>query len=120
MTMTLYERYGGFSVVRKIVSEFYDRVLESKTVAHHFEDVDMARLVDHQAKFFSFLLGGPASFHDDHLQRVHAHMHITLEEFDEIVAIAGETLEDFDFTPEDVGYVEQCLRQREAIIVTAR
>jgi hemoglobin len=120
MTMSIYERHGGFSTVRKVVSEFYDRMLDSDLVAHHFTDVDMARLIDHQTKFISFLLGGPASYNDDHLQRVHAHMSITLQEFDEVVAILSETLEDFDFSSSDIAYVEQGLRQRESVIVTVR
>jgi hemoglobin len=117
---TIYERCGGFATVRKIVSDFYDRVLDEDSLSPHFEHVDMARLVDHQTKFMSYLLGGPASFSDDHLQRVHQHLDISLGEFDQIVDVLTETLEDHGIEKEDLASVEQMLRQRESIIVTAR
>jgi hemoglobin len=117
---TIYERAGGFPTVRKVVSEFYDRVLDADPLVHHFETVDMASLIDHQTRFISFLLGGPASYSDDHLQRVHAHLGITLAEFDEMVQILIETLEDFDFESGDIDVVERQLRARESLIVTGR
>lgn len=117
---TIYERCGGFSTVRKIVSDFYDRVLDEDRLAPHFADIEMSRLIDHQTKFVSFLLGGPASYSDDHLQRMHSHMSITLEEFDLVVDVMLETLGDHGLGNEDRATVEQQLRQRESLIVTAR
>jgi len=120
MALTIYERVGGFSAVRKVVSAFYDKVLESPTVAHHFEDVEMRRLIDHQTRFISFLLGGPASYTEEHIEHVHRKLGITLAEFDEVVELLVETLEDFDFSREDVAKVGQELRKREPAIVTGR
>jgi hemoglobin len=117
---TIYERAGGFPAVRKVVSEFYDRVLDAELLVHHFVDVDMARLIDHQTRFITFLLGGPASYSDDHLQRVHAHLGITIVEFDEMVQLLVETMEDLDFEPSDIDVVERELRAREPLIVTGR
>jgi hemoglobin len=117
---TIYERHGGCATVRKVVSEFYDRVLDDPLLARHFESVDMHVLVDHQTRFVSFLLGGPASFSDDHIERVHQHLGITLPEFDRMTTVLRETLEDFDFLEEDIAVVDQELRHRESIIVTAR
>jgi hemoglobin len=51
MSNTLYDQLGGFSVVRKLVSDFYDRVLEEDDLAPFFKDTDMAHLIDHQTKF---------------------------------------------------------------------
>jgi hemoglobin len=51
MAQTMYERYGGFPKIRRVVSDFYDRVLEEPELQRHFEGVDMRRLVDHQTKF---------------------------------------------------------------------
>jgi hemoglobin len=39
---------GGFAKVRLLVSEFYDRVLDSDTLAPYFDGIDMRRLIDHQ------------------------------------------------------------------------
>jgi hemoglobin len=117
MSQTMFDRYGGFATVRRIVSAFYDKVLDSPGLAAHFEHVEMRRLVDHQAKFISSLLGGPASFTDEHLRRVHARRGITTGEFRELVALLRETLEDFDFANEDIANVIDAVRRREGVIV---
>jgi hemoglobin len=99
---SLFDRVGGFAQVRLIVSDFYDRILESNRLKHHFEHIDFRRLIDHQTKFVSALMGGPASFSNDHLTRAHAHLDITREEYRELGDIWRETLEDFGVSPEDV------------------
>lgn len=120
MALTIYERAGGFSAVRKVVSDFYDKVLESPTVAHHFEGVEMRRLIDHQTRFVAFLMGGPASYTEEHIEHLHRRLGITLPEFDEVVELLEETLEDHGFATEDIAKICQELRKRESIIVTAR
>lgn len=120
MTLTIYERVGGFASVRKVVSSFYDKALESDLIAHHFERIEMPKLIDHQTRFISFLMGGPASYTDEHIQHVHANLGITLEEFDEMIELLTETLEDFEFGSEDVARIGQELRKREPAIVTGR
>lgn len=119
VTVTIYDRYGGFATIRKIVSAFYDKALDSPQLAHHFENVEMPRLIDHQAKFISYLTGGPASYSDNHLQRVHARLGITKAEFDEMTELLRETLEDHDLEPPDIEVVYEELRRREPLVVTA-
>lgn len=118
MAQTIYERHGGFSVVRKVVSDFYDRVLDSEVLAPYFAHTDMKRQIDHQTKFVSFLLGGPASYSDDHLERVHRRLGVTTGAFEEIVLTMCETLEDHGFNGTEVGAVEHELRSRQSIIVS--
>lgn len=65
---TLYEKYGGFSQVSKIVLAFYDTLLDDDDIGPFFDDVDMARMVDHQTKFIASLLGGPAAYTDNQLR----------------------------------------------------
>jgi len=113
----MFEQYGGFATVRRIVSSFYDRVLDSDVIAHHFEHVEMRRLIDHQAQFISSLLGGPASFSDDHLYRIHRRFGITTREFREMVSLLEETLEDFAFAQSDIDEVLTAVRRREGVIV---
>lgn len=115
---TLFEQYGGFATVRRIVSAFYEGVLDSPVLAHHFEQVQMRRLIDHQVQFLSSVLGGPASFSDEHLRRVHARFGITTEEFRALLDILEETLEDFDFAPADLDAVLASVRRREGVIVS--
>ena len=79
---TLYEKYGGFSNVSKIVLAFYDTLLDDDDIGPFFDDVDMAKMVDHQTKFIASLLGGPASYTDNQLKQLHSHLEITDEHYD--------------------------------------
>ena len=47
MATTLFERYGGFAAVSKVVLAFYDRVLDDEQVGPYFDDVDLPKLIDH-------------------------------------------------------------------------
>lgn len=118
MADTIFERYGGFASVRRVVSDFYDRALDSPVISHHFEAVDMKRLLDHQARFISYVTGGPASYTDEHLRRVHARLGITAGEFREMLALLTETLEDFEWEQADIDFVARELRHRQGVIVT--
>jgi hemoglobin len=116
---SIFERYGGFATVRRLVSTFYDEVLDSPLLARHFETVDVHRLIDHQAKFISSLMGGPASYTDEHLRRVHARLGITTADFREMIALLEEVLEEYEIAATDIEAVIAAIRRREGVIVTA-
>lgn len=120
MKHSIFERYGGFASVSRVVMQFYDKVLDSPEVSSYFEQTDMKRLIDHQTKFIASMMGGPASYTNEHLERVHAHLGITEPAFYEIIALLKETLEDFDFESEDVRHVEQNMVARKNFIVARR
>jgi hemoglobin len=105
MEATIFDRYGGFAKVSRVVSSFYGRVLDSPILAPYFDGVDMRRLMDHQTKFIAYLMGGPVSYSTEHLARVHAHLGIDDASFDEITTVLRETLEDFDFDESDISTV---------------
>lgn len=118
MAQTIFERYGGFASVSRVVSDFYRRVLDSPVLEHYFEGIDMRTLIDHQTKFIATLMGGPVSFTDEHLARVHRHLHITDEAFDEMTTLLRETLEDFDFDQTDISHVHGQITARRPYVVT--
>jgi len=118
MSMSLFDRCGGFAVVRRVVAEFYDRVLESPRLSPYFADVNMRMLVDHQTKFIASLMGGPATFSDDALRRAHANLGITPDEFRETAELLAETLEDFGVDEDDIAMVHDALARKEHLIVT--
>jgi hemoglobin len=118
MTRTVLERYGGFPFLSRVVMTFYDRVLDSDVLAPYFEDVDMRRLIDHQTKFIAFLMGGPASYTNDHLAHVHARLAIDRPAFDEMITTMRETLREFEMDDGDIGAVLQELRIRAPWIIT--
>jgi hemoglobin len=102
---SIFDRYGGFAKVSRVVSAFYDRVLDSPVLGPYFAGIDMRRQIDHQTKFIASLMGGPASFTSEHLERVHARLDIDDRAFDELVDLLRETLEDFDFDESDIATV---------------
>lgn len=118
---TIFERNGGFAVIRKVVSAFYDRVLASPDLGRHFVDVDMRGLINHQTQFISFVMGGPGtSYTDDALLRVHAPLHISAAEFEEMRMLLRETLEDHGFSDEDVQSVDAAVDARRSAVVADR
>ena len=119
MSQTIFERYGGFAAVRKIVSTFYEYCLEDEVMAPYFVDVDMRRQIDHQSKFISAVMGGPASYSDDHLQRVHARLGITHEAFLVMAGLFREAMEDHDMADPDVAAVMREVVSREHLVVSA-
>jgi hemoglobin len=102
MNGSVFERLGGFARVRLMVSAFYDKVLDSPRLGPHFEHIDMRRLIDHQTKFISAMMGGPASFTDEQIARAHHRLGITTAEFHEMADLFRETLEDFTLPAPEV------------------
>lgn len=118
MQRTVFERCGGFAVVRRIVSAFYDRILDSEDLARYFANASLERLVDHQTKFIAMIMGGPASFSDDVLQRAHARLGISSEEFRAMIGLLRETLDEFGLERPDVDEVCREMLRREPLIVS--
>jgi hemoglobin len=118
MARSIFERYGGFASISRVVMSFYDRILVSPVTSPYFENIDMRRLIDHQTRFISSVMGGPASYTNDHLQRVHARLGITSDAFDEMTLLLRETLEDFDYAEEDIQTVMDEIVSRRHVIVT--
>ena len=118
MAETIFERLGGFSEVRKIISDFYERVLDEEDLAGYFDHVDMRWLIDHQSKFVIQLVGGPAEFSDEVLHRIHRPLGITSDHFQLLAGILRETLEDHGLDGDDVTTIMAEVTRREPIVVT--
>ena len=114
---TLFEKYGGFSTISRVVSAFYDQVMDLPDLARYFEDTDMRRLVDHQTKFIASVMGGPASYSNEQLERVHSKMDITEKDYLAVIDVLRETLEDFDVDESDIAAICNDLIQRKHYIV---
>jgi hemoglobin len=115
---SLFEKLGGFAKVSRIVSAFYDKVLDSEILAPYFQNADMRQLIDHQTKFIAQVMGGPASYSNQELQRVHQHLDVSDEAFAEMAMLMRETLEDFDLEDEDVETICDEIVSRKPYIVT--
>lgn len=115
---TIYDKYGGFSAIRKVILSFYDVALDSDVIGDFFEKVDINRIVDHQTKFISYLLGGPVDYSDQRLAQVHAHLGIRHFHFDEMKEILAKTLDDHGFDAGDTDIVLQAIESRRQAIVS--
>ncbi len=114
---TLFEKYGGFSQVSRVVLSFYDRLLDSDDIGPFFDDIDMSRMVDHQTKFMASLLGGPASYTDSQIRQFHHHLDIKDAHFDELKTVLAETLGDHGFDPDDIEAVLTAYEDRRTLVV---
>lgn len=114
---TPYEKYGGFSTVSRIVMRLYDRILDDDDIGPFFDDVDMPKLIDHQTKFVSALMGGPASFTDTHIERAHRNMTILEHHFDKLSLLLTETLNEFEVEAEDAAAVLGAFEARRPLLV---
>ena len=118
MAATMFDRYGGFGFMHRVVLSFYDKMLDSDVVAPYFEDVDMPSLIDHQTKFISQVMGGPASYTNEILEQVHRRLGITQNAFDEMARLLQHTLEEYEFKTEDVRLILADIKSRQPYIVT--
>jgi hemoglobin len=114
----MFERYGGLAFLSRVVLSFYDRVLASARLAPFFADVDMQRLVEHQAKFIASVMGGPDSHTDATLRDAHAPLQIDEGAFDEMIGLLETTLKDFQIAPADVLTIVDGLNARRAQIIS--
>jgi hypothetical protein len=48
MARSMFDRYGGFANLSKVVMAFYDKVLDSEIIGDYFEHVDMRRLIGYR------------------------------------------------------------------------
>jgi len=117
MAGTTFEKYGGFSTVSRVVMTFYEHVLDSDVVGHYFDDVDMAKQVDHQTKFISSLMGGPAAISDERLRVVHHKLNINNEEFKEIARLLSGAMAEHGMSELDISDVIKAVESKRELIV---
>ena len=118
MAESLHDKYGGFATISKVVQAFYTRVLETESVRHYFERIDMAKLLDHQTKFLCMALGGPNNYDGRGLKKAHTKLDITKGAFGEVAEILAETLEDAGVEEADVATVIAIVAGAEPDVVT--
>lgn len=94
MASTLFDKYGGFSTFSTIVSNFYQKVLDSEQLEPYFSGIDMDSLMNHQTNFLAKALGGPDQYKGRNLKAVHAQLNISLPDFEEVVELLAEALDE--------------------------
>jgi hemoglobin len=116
-SMSLFEKYGGFTTLYPLVGEFYDAVLDSEIVSYIFEPISMNLLIDHQTKFLAAMMGGPGDYGDAQLKLAHKKFKITGIEWDEVVKIFIAVLNDFEVLEDDIKILTHLINTKKSLIV---
>jgi len=116
---SLFDRFG-FEGATRIALGLYDGVMESDRLERHFRDVDLERLVEHQALFIAFIMGGPASYSDAELKLVHGPLGIDQAAFDEMLDVLRGVLQVEGLVDEDITEVMTQFTSRRPSIVSGR
>lgn len=102
-TKTLFEKYGGYETVSKLVAIFYEKVLADDELVHYFENIDMERLMAHQTVFMGMMLGGSANQYTGRdLKSAHQSLKITSHHFNLVAGHLQSTLLECGVENQDV------------------
>lgn len=91
---TIYAQIGGFSTVRGLVEDFYDRLLREDSLRHYFVGIDLSRLIRHQTDFVCMVMGGPVDYTGRQLRDSHRHLAITEKDFELVASVLENCLLD--------------------------
>ena len=117
MDVSLFHKYGGIQTISTLVHDSYDDILLEPILAPLFANVNMATLLDHQVKFFSHVLGGPANYEGRSLESAHRGLSIKDSQFQKLVDILKANLEDLGVENDDVEAVLDIVRSVKEEIV---
>ena len=103
--MSLFEKYGGFETISKVVSELYDELERDAVTAPYFAASDIRGLMDHQVKFLSQVLGGPQQYTGKAMSAAHTGPKLTEEAINKVAQSAQDVLGDNGVEAEDVSHI---------------
>ena len=101
--MNLYDKYGGTATISRIVTDFYGEVLRRPHLRAYFDGVPMPRLIQHQVRFMSDVLGKtPRVYNGRAMAAAHGQLKITAEHFAEVGGILEAGLRKAGMAEEDL------------------
>lgn len=119
MSETLYDKYGGATVIGNIVHSFYQKVLDTESLLHYFKGIDMERLTRHQTDFLTMIFGGPVTYSKQALRESHRRLEIPQDDFETIADLLEETLEEADVEDDDIETIMAGIIATQSDIVSA-
>ena len=96
MTQSVYELIGGADAVDAAVDLFYGKVLADKRINHYFVNTNMARQRNHQKRFLTQALGGPATYTGKAMRAAHEHLHLKEVDFNAVAENLTLTLRELN------------------------
>lgn len=115
---TLFDKYGGVTGVRKIVTEFYSGIMADPALRRYFTNVNLVNLIEYQVNFICHLMGRPA-YEDPEgtLERVHKGKRIPETVFIEVVGVLRRVMVANQMDPEDITTVVAMVHSYKSKIV---
>jgi len=98
---TDFERLGGDARLRRVLSDFLERIRKDVMIGFHFQGVDFVRLLELELEFARQHLGGPGTYGGRPLHAAHAGHRILGGHFDRRLRLLEQTLEDHG-VPSDI------------------
>lgn len=98
--MTLFERLGGWDVLRAILRDFYGRVFADVMIGFLFKGRDRERLVELEAQFTARALGADVPYEGRGMRQAHATSRILPGHFHRRYQLLVETLQDHRVDPD--------------------
>ena len=117
--MSLFEKYGGFETISKVVSELYDELERDAVTAPYFAASDIRGLMDHQVKFLSQVLGGPQQYTGKAMNAAHTGLKISEDAFGEVAQTVQFILDDNGVEDDDIATIMSLLGSLKDDVVEA-
>lgn len=102
---TLYERIGGEPTIDKLITTFYQHVLNDPLLSPFFENSSTEKLTSMQKAFFSVALGGPEPDEKISLYEAHQGRGIQVKHLTRFTEHLVETLREIGVEEEDAKQV---------------
>ena len=115
----LFDKYGGFETLAKLVHEFYSKLLEDSEIKPYFQAVDLEKLMQHQVNFLGLALGGPNKYEGKDLGVAHKHLNISEEHFLIVAGYLEEVLDEAGVDESDIAAIMAVVGSTKEQIVAA-
>ncbi|MEC9283729.1 MAG: group 1 truncated hemoglobin [Bdellovibrionota bacterium] len=99
---SLFQKYGGFETLGKLVHEFYSKLLDDSEIKPYFDGVNLEKLMQHQVNFLGLALGGPNKYEGKDLKTAHGHLKISGEHFSIVAGYLEEVLDEAGVDEQDI------------------
>jgi hemoglobin len=103
----------------RLVTSFYSEVLQSPRLSPYFTGVAMDSLIAKQASFIDTAIRGDPGYSAADLQRLHAHLKIDDQAFDELLAILDNSLRDHAISGDTSSQIHDAFASFRQAIVNA-
>jgi hemoglobin len=115
---TLFDKYGGVSVIIKVVKTFQYEILHRPHLARYFQGLDLTKMTDHSILYISFALGKPLKVYTSReMNNAHIKFKISGLHYDEIADVLKDSLSVEGFNEIDIKAVMNNLEKVRYIFI---